>query len=381
MHPRQSMKLALSLLKHPLSTVSALTDRHAVDAPGPESCVRLGADWLLLAQAMAPDGDGYSRRYSLVRGWDRCYIETTGYIIPTLLDVSDRLDEPGYRESAHLAAQWLLKVQTAEGAFTDIDTWRPRVFDTGQVLYGLMRMFRETGDERYLASVKRAARWLVDAQEADGSWVRFAYHDHPHSYYSRVGAALIDAGQLSGIEEFLFSGIRNLEWVARQRQGNGYFRHCEFIPGEMALLHTIMYVIEGFLEAYRLTGERKWADTAIEGVAALRGRSDRCGLPYSRYNAVWEPGDGEFCVTGLAQYAGALLDVYGIEREEDLLRTAATVLRYLVSRQMRRGKGITGALPSSVPIWGGYGGMEFYNWNVKFFLDGMLKWKDTGSSY
>jgi hypothetical protein len=70
---------------------------------------------------MAPDGDGYSRRYSLIKGWDRCYVETTGYIVPTLLDVGRVFGEKRYEESAFRAAEWLLKVQTAEGAFTDID--------------------------------------------------------------------------------------------------------------------------------------------------------------------------------------------------------------------------------------------------------------------
>lgn len=378
LHPRQSIKIALSLLRHPVYTVCALTNPgNASDVGDMERCIRRGADWLLRAQAMAPDGDGYSRRYSLVTGWDRCYIETTGYIIPTLLDVSQVLGEPKYRESAFRAAEWLLKVQTAEGAFTDIDNYRPQVFDTGQVLLGLNRMFRETGDERYLASARRASRWLVDNQEPDGSWVRFAYHGRPHSYYSRVAAALIESGQLSGIEEYVFSGMKNLEWVAAQRQSNGYFRHSEFNAGEDAFLHTIAYIFEGFSMAFQCTGEKRWADLLIDGAQVLTGLSSEDGLLYSQYDREWRSRNTEYCTTGLAQYAGICLDVADISRENAFRDRGVRVVRRLIRWQQTGGPDIDGAIQSSVPLWGHYGGMDFYNWNVKFLLDGTLKWQRT----
>ncbi len=374
MHPRQSIKIALSLLRHPVYTVCALTNRgDASDAGGMERCVRRGADWLLRAQAMAPDGDGYSRRYSLVTGWDRCYIETTGYIIPTLLNVSQALGEPKYRESAFRAAEWLLKVQTAEGAFTDIDNYRPQVFDTGQVLLGLNRMFRETGDERYLVSARRASRWLVDNQEPDGSWVRFAYHGRPHSYYSRVAAALIESGQLSGIEEYVFSGTKNLEWVAAQRQSNGYFRYSEFNAGEDAFLHTIAYILEGFSMAFQSTGEKRWADILVDGAEVLAGLSNQDGLLHSQYDAEWGTRGMEYCTTGLAQYAGICFDVADISRENAFRDRGVRVVRRLIRWQQRGGPDIDGAIQSSVPLWGHYGGMDFYNWNVKFLIEGALK--------
>ncbi len=374
MYPRQSIKIALSFLRHPVYTAHALTNQgNTDDTRDLESCIRRGANWLLRAQAMALDGEGYSRRYSLIRGWDRSYVETTGYIVPTLLDVSRVLGEDRYRESAFRAAEWLLTVQTAEGAFTDIDNYRPQVFDTGQVLLGLNRMFRETGDERYLVSLKKASRWLVDTQEPDGSWVRFAYNDRPHSYYSRVAAALIEAGQLSGVEEFISSGIRNLEWVAGQRQRNGYFRHSEFKAGEDAFLHTIAYIFEGFSMAFKSTGEKRWADFLIDGAEALAGLSNQDGLLYSQYDREWRTRNVEYCTTGLAQYAGICFDVADILGEKAFRDRGVRVVRQLIRWQQSGGPDIDGAIQSSVPLWGRYGGMAFYNWNVKFLIEGALK--------
>jgi uncharacterized protein YyaL (SSP411 family) len=342
-----------------------------------EECIRRGAYWLLLAQQNSPDGNGYSRRYSLINGWDRGYIETTGYIIPTLIDVSKFLGEEKYLDSAVLAAEWLLKVQTIEGAFADIDSYCPQVFDTGQVMLGLNKIFQETGDRRFMESARKAGNWLLNNQEPDGTWRRFTYNERAHSYYSRVAAALIETGQSSADERFIAAGRRNLEWVASQEQANSYFRHCEFRAGEDAILHTIVYVLEGFLMAFHLTGENRWSEITIRGANALRLLVNKMGLLYSQYNESWDATNKEFCVTGLAQYAGICFDIFKITREEAFFKLAAGIMEHLSRWQTKGGKDIDGALPSSIPVWGYYGGMDFYNWNVKFFLDAALKLEAT----
>ena len=366
-------KLCLSFLRHPFYTAYALGSYRKSIVPDFVVSIRKGADWLLKAQENAPDGQGYSRRYSLFTGWDRCYIETTGYIIPTLLDVGYYLGAAKYRESAIKAAEWLLSLQTAEGAFTDIDEYTPQVFDTGQVLLGLNRMFRETGDERFLAALKKAGRWLTDIQEANGSWIRFSYNGRPHAYYSRVAAALIEAGQLSGVEEYVAAGERNLEWVAAQQQANGYFRYSEFKQGEDAILHTIVYVLEGFSIAFELTGKQRWADMLIDGAEVLAELTNADGLLYSQYNSEWLPTNTEYCVTGLAQYSGICFDVANITGNEPFRDRGSWIVDQLCRWQQGKGYDIAGALQSSMPLWGYYGSMEFYNWNMKFFLDAALK--------
>ncbi|MBI3598818.1 MAG: terpene cyclase/mutase family protein [Nitrospirae bacterium] len=373
MQAKQLTKLCLGILRHPFYTTLAFGSYSKTGMPDLAASVRRGADWLLKAQENAPDGQGYSRRYSLITGWDRCYIETTGYIVPTLLNVSQYLGATQYRESAIRAANWLLTVQTAEGAFTDIDAYTPQVFDTGQVLLGFNRMFRDTRDERFLSALIKAGRWLTDVQEVDGSWVRFAYNNRPHAYYSRVAAALIEAGQIAGIEEYVAAGTRNLEWVAAQRQANGYFRFSEFKPGEDAILHTIVYVLEGFSMAFDLTAGRRWADMLIDGAEVLARLSNEDGFLYSQYDPEWGTTNMEYCVTGLAQYAGICFDVANIVGDVGFRDRGSRIVENLCRWQQDKGRDITGTLQSSVPLWGYYGGMEFFNWNIKFFLDAVLK--------
>lgn len=373
MQPKRIAKLALSLLRHPVYTVQALkmqSDGREIDLI---SAIRNAADWLLRGQAAATDGTGYPRRYSLIGGWDRCYIETTGYIIPTLLDTALFLNESKYADSARRAAHWLLSVQRNDGAFTDIDVYEPQVFDTGQVLLGLNRMVRETGAKEFIHAARRAAQWLCGVQDEDGAWRRFAYNGRPHAYYSRVGAALIETGLLLKDTNFVKAGRRNLQWVLGQEQPNGYFRYSEFKPEEDALLHTIVYVLEGFSMAYKLTGEDIWKETVRRGVGVLYALQDEEGLLRSQYDSAFNVSNKEYCITGLAQYAGICFDVFATTREAAFERAGQYVVARLCGWQQSGGKDIEGALPGSVPIWGYYGGMEYLNWNAKFFIDAALK--------
>lgn len=372
MRPAAVAKIALSAIQRPGRTARLLRPVRPTSRT-PEQAARMAGDWLLAAQAHSTDGDGYARRFSLYRGWDKGYIETTGYIVPTLLDLSDRLGEPKYRDSALRAGAWLLGVQKPDGAFADIDSGKSQAFDTGQVLLGLNRLAVETGEERYLNAAVRAAKWLDANLEDDGPWRRAAFNERPHAYYTRVAAAQLETGRIAGLDHLIASATCNLAWSADQRQPNGYYRYSEFEPGVDALLHTIVYVLEGFVMAYDLTGDRRWGDHAAEGAVTLSKLVDGQGLLHSQYAPDWTATNTERCVTGLAQYAGVCFDVVRQGGDPALQGVGRKVLNYLMDIQLDDDAEMAGALPSSMPPWGYYGGMELFNWNVKFYLDALLR--------
>jgi uncharacterized protein YyaL (SSP411 family) len=373
MRSRQLAKLTTSFLRRPRYTLEAVRAGRAAGRPDLRDSVRKAADWLMLAQRSAPDGDGYSRRYRLLSGWDRCYIETTGYIAPTMFDAGRRLQDDRYADSARTAGEWLLSVQRADGAFTDVDRYQPHVFDTGQVLIGLNSLYRETHDDRFLRAAERAATWLSSVQEEDGSWLRYTYNQRRHSYYSRVAAALIDTGELVARREYSEAGRRNLAWVLQQRLDNGYFRHSEFREGEDAFLHTIVYVLEGFSIAFNLTREDRWMDAMLRGAVTLRGLLNEEGLLYSQYDPGWRPTNKEYCVTGLAQFAGICLDAAEATGDTEFKNVAEGIIGKVSSWQLCAGADLVGAFPASVPVWGAYGSMELVNWTVKFYIDAALR--------
>jgi hypothetical protein len=55
--------------------------------PGIDTTVAASLRWLARAQDCSASRDGgVSRHYSLLTGWATSYPETTGYIVPTMLD-------------------------------------------------------------------------------------------------------------------------------------------------------------------------------------------------------------------------------------------------------------------------------------------------------
>ena len=87
------------------------------------------------------------------------YPEVTGYIVPTLLAYGDE-------ELATALTEWLLCIQRPDGSFTDPDQGRSYVFDTGQVLRGLLSMCgRIAGAED---GARRAADYLVATMIDEG---------------------------------------------------------------------------------------------------------------------------------------------------------------------------------------------------------------------
>ena len=136
--------------------------------PGIGPTVEAATQWLCRAQDRSASADGgVARDYSLIKGWATSYPETTGYIVPTLLDLARELDDDSLRTRARRMLDWLVSIQFPAGGFqggkADAPRPLPVTFNTGQILLGLAPGSSEFG-EPYRASMHRAARWLADTQ-------------------------------------------------------------------------------------------------------------------------------------------------------------------------------------------------------------------------
>lgn len=67
-----------------------------------------------------------------------------------------------------------------------VDTGEEIYFSIGVFQYGLAAydLFLKTGDETYKNKLLACADWTIKNQQADGSWVTFAYKDPEHPYSS-----------------------------------------------------------------------------------------------------------------------------------------------------------------------------------------------------
>jgi len=91
----------------------------------------------------------------------RAYPEVTGYLVPTLI-------EWGERDIARNYVDWLLSIQLSNGGFADPTGRHEMVFDTGQVMRGLLAANKIWPSAKIEDSCRRCASWVMSLIDEDG---------------------------------------------------------------------------------------------------------------------------------------------------------------------------------------------------------------------
>jgi uncharacterized protein YyaL (SSP411 family) len=362
--------------------------------------IEAAVQWICRAQDAFECG-GVARSYSMVyqpyfkkRGWFAPYPETTGYIIPTLIDYARIVNREELVDRAVRMADWECRVQMPSGAVQGgmIDQpSSPAIFNTGQVIFGWIRAFKETGASKYLDSAVRAGRFLVSQQDKDGAW-RKSLSDFTngsrmtsYTYNTRTAWALLELALVTGNEEFKEGAIRNVEYALGEQTENGWFRSNCLTQPDRPLTHTIAYCIRGIMEIGSLLKNETYLASARKAADAVLAQQRPDGSLAGRYNQHWEPVVSWRCLTGEAQMAGIWGRLYQLTGMPDYLegmRKANAGLRKV--QFMRTDQpGLYGGISGSEPIHGMYGRFEILNWAVKFFLDAQmleLSLRKTGDS-
>jgi len=371
-------KLLGRRLHRPEALGAIMRDLVGYRGPVLETRVHLGeaAQWLLRAQAATPD-DGLSGGYFFGEGWIASYPETTGYAIPTLLGYARLVGDHEVGKRALAMAEWVLSVQHASGGipghFVD-QAHPPVVFNTGQVIFGLLAAYEAGGDRRFLEGARRAGRWLADIQDDDGAWRKFDYRDALHVYNTRTAWALVELGVLSGESEWVTAGERNLDWALTQQEPSAWFRHSAFGPGEDPFLHTIAYTTQGLLEAGLRLQRSDYVSSATRACRAVLAHTDRAGFIPATFGPSWRPTARYSCLTGNAQIAAQWFRLHDVHGDREFLEGGQRACRYLKRLQncSIKNPNIRGAIKASQPIWGRYLFGSYPNWATKFYMDALM---------
>lgn len=333
-------------------------------------------DWLCYAQDIKKDG-GVSASYNFRKGWEASYPEVTGYIIPTFLNYYQFSNQEVYRKRAIKMADWLLSIQLPNGAFQGLTvehSHEPRVFNTGQILLGIIRVYKETSEERYINSAKRSANWLVSVQDQDGAWRKFSYNSIPHTYYTRVAWPLLELYLLTGEQSYKQGAIKNLQWAINNQKENGWFHHNSFSNKLNPYTHNIIYAARGMLESGVLLNEFIYIQSAERVAQTLFKKFEIKKFLPGDFSEVWGSRSGYSCLTGDAQLSILLMRLYEMKKDERYLNAALKINQYLKSTQIlnSRNLGIRGGIKGSDPIWGSYSPYGYPSWAAKFFVDSLL---------
>lgn len=325
----------------------------------------------------------YSRWYHPIRGWGWAYPETTGYIIPSLINYAKFSNRPEYADLAVKQADWLMSLQFDDGAFPAGVVVGGRkaglsVFNTSQVILGLIAAADYTNDQKYLLSTFRAALWLSSqVDEQAGVWKSYAYvPGFSPAYYTRVCWPMLEVYSRKENAEIKNSALRVLSTIHSWQQENGAIKNWGFKAGHPAFTHTIAYTIRGFLESARLLGNEgeRFKQASIKAAELLRRRMEYRGRLAGAYDLQFKGRYWYSCLTGNCQMSLVWMKIYRISSDARYLSAALKALNYVIRHQRISSfdPNAHGAVPGSSPFWGRYLTLRYPNWATKFYLDASL---------
>jgi len=278
-------------------------------------------------------------------GLPKSYPEVTGYFIPTLLRWGNQVEAVEY-------AKWLCKIQKEDGSWYDTENSSPYIFDSAQVLKGLLsirNILPEVephiilGCEWILSRMDESGRLLTPDKSAWGNGVA-ACDEIVHLYCL---SPLMEAAGFLDRPEYKERALRALEYYKTV--------YRDKIMNFELLSHFHAYVMEALLDL----GETELAREAMSGLSVYQRDS---GAFPAYPNVDW------VCSTGMFQLASVWYRLGETERADRLFS-------YACKLQNASG-GWNGSYPSEEKPEedGTYFPHSEISWAVKFFLDA-LYWK------
>lgn len=340
----------------------------------------LNIQWLLNAKTYSTD-DGMGTYY-ITEGWTSPYPETTGYIIPTLSKYAYYYPEkkPAIDKTIISCANWLVKIQKKSGGWQSGYVHQNKeevVFNTGQVLRGLLVAYDLTKEEKYLASMQQACNWLVNTQEEDGSWIKTAYMQQPRVYDSYVVHPMLMVYEITRDDSYKNVAIKNLDWILSQQKTNGWFYNTDntIKHNDRPILHTIAYTIDGLINSGEILKEQKYIEAGKKAADKLLFLFEQNKFLHGRFDENWYASEYMIC-TGCAQTSIIWSKLFGLTGDLKYQKAASLINNQLVHIQRScmviQGDG-NGAIPGSFPIWGKYEPFGFPNWATKYMADALME--------
>jgi len=345
-----------------------------------ESHIEAAANWLKRAQDAGTDrGVSYGARFG--QGFLMSYPETTGYIIQTFLSLAEYYGEEDYLKRAIEMGRWEAEIQMDIGAVmggrVDAKPRTPAVFNTGMVLLGWAVLLERTKEKTFLDAGIRAADWLVNNQETDGSWKEgnsaFAKNDAT-VYNAKAAWGLCLFGKVCGESRYVDAAERNIEFALNRQASNGWFSDCCLTDPSRPLLHTIAYAMQGVLEVALLNAREDFFQAAKKTANSLMSSMDKEGYLPGRLKPDFTGAVEWCCLTGSAQTSIVWSTLFRLTGEKKYKEAAIRINNYLMARHDITSDDpyIRGGLAGSWPVWGDYGRLMVLNWATKFLIDALL---------
>jgi len=278
----------------------------------------------------------------------KIYPEVTGYYIPTLI-------EWGERDLACAYAKHLVSIQKEDGSWFDMNDSAPYVFDSAQILKGLLSIRKIMPNVD--SSIIKGCDWILSNMQPDGRLVtpnKDAWGDD-ESFCSELIhlyclSPIREAGIIFGKSEYLEKVNSIIEYYKREKMDK--------IRNFSLLSHFYAYVMEALFDL----GEFELCRESMTRLEKFR--NTKGGIP-GLYDVPW------ICSTGLFQLAVVWYKLGDLEKGN-------TLFDYALSLQNESG-GWYGSYPAPTIFAKFYRGRKkpYYfpdaeiSWAVKYFLDAL----------
>ena len=329
---------------------------------------------------LLPEG-GSSAKYSMLfNKYFPAYPETTGFWIHTLIDLEKNypaIYKKVFEEEKVIdnLAQWLISVQRRDGTFPgsygDFYNQPARVFNNGQIILGLLHYYDYNKNQQALSSAIASAEWLLKVQDADGAWRQFTMHQL--SSNTRTGWALIKLGQLTGEKRFTDAGLKNIEYALSLQKQNGFFKDNGFTETEIPTTHTIGYAMYGILVAALDLKNEVWIQKISRGYENIAALTHNDGYLPGQFNDNWQAEVNYCCLTGNCQLSKIGFILYKHTGNKTFLDTANKLVDYVKTKQLvSQSPFVNGGISGSWPVSGGYCAYDIPNWAARFYIEALV---------
>lgn len=312
----------------------------------------------------------YNPVFRPLKAWAKPYPETTGYLIPTLINYTTLHPKSFLTKAINHSVDWLKRIQNSDGSFpAGFNTsGNPSVFNTAQILIGLQSCDQDASLPDTKMAAQKAFNYLFSSVDTKGRWKEGNYIEgfNP-TYYSRVLWPMIayDTQYLNNKNRAVLEKYA-LQYFNRYKD-DGSFEDWGFEKGKPAFTHTIAYTLRGFLELANILGNDEILTAVKKSMLQLQS-SLKNNLLAGTYDENWK-GDYSFtCPTGNFQLA--IIAFMLAEGNDAFFEFGETLLKENIKFQNKSlTNSLDGGIPGSVPLSGPYQKYAYPNWAAKFFLD------------
>lgn len=151
---------------------------------------------------------------------------------------------------------------------------------TGYIIPTLIACSRALEDGRYIDIALRMADWLLALQYEDGAFPGGHHVGHPQPPSSfntaQIAKGLLDAYRISGSRRYLESALRAISWLAEIQDEDGGWRRHSLRPGFSPSYYS--EICWAMLCLWHVTGDERIRAKAIQGLTFIKKRQKPSGV-------------------------------------------------------------------------------------------------------